>query len=170
MTFDPKAAGNKGVPVPRKGYEQRLVSYRNYAELQAKGWAVRTEGGEIHKGGAILCERFVGGVPNAIPVNESPVESIDVDKPIVLSPEFIKSFGEFIDACSVTIKEPTEERVVESVIEDSYKSEQDIVETHGVLTTVSPVDSVLLAIGEAANKVIIENDIPIKTKKIRGKK
>ena len=86
-TFDPNAAGNKGIPTPKEGYEQRRVSYRKYNDAYGKGWRIRNDdGNEYHGGDAILCERLI---VNVVPkeVLDHPLYNIDVE------PEEKKSNG-----------------------------------------------------------------------------
>mgnify|MGYP001586078250 CR=1 FL=1 len=60
MIFDPTSPGNKHVPEPKEGYEQRKVAYRKYNEAYAKGWRIRNDNGlEYHGGDSILCERLI---------------------------------------------------------------------------------------------------------------
>ena len=56
--------GNKGVPEPRPGYEQRKVLPVNYAKMVQKGYSVRFDdhNNEILIGEFMLCERPLSAV------------------------------------------------------------------------------------------------------------
>ena len=63
MTFDPQAPGNKGVPEPKAGYEQRKVLFEKYQDAIAKGWLSRLKdtGERYMTQGCVIMERKLAG-------------------------------------------------------------------------------------------------------------
>lgn len=58
--FDPTLPGNKGIPAPQEGYEQRKVSFRGCSRAKLKGWEARKMNGQQVCGADwVLCERKI---------------------------------------------------------------------------------------------------------------
>lgn len=83
---DIRPPGNKNVPAPRPGYEQRKVAHRKYSDAVTKGWNERQDEGSITYNGRdyILCEREI----------ESPKENL------ILINYFIPDYEEMIEQLS----------------------------------------------------------------------
>ena len=68
MIFNPQAAGNKGVPEPRVGHEQRKVIFTKYQEAITKGWSSRLKdtGERYMTQGCVIMERKLDGYEEPI--------------------------------------------------------------------------------------------------------
>lgn len=88
MKFDPKSAGNKGIPEPREGYEQRKVNYRNYHNAISKGFSPRLIGKmQVSGHDWILCERaIVDYIPKIVRIDTTSIPYIEPDDTGVRAP------------------------------------------------------------------------------------
>lgn len=65
--WNPNAPGNKGIPAPRDGYEQRKVALLKLHNARSKGWEPCViDGRNIVTTEWILCERRVEGVDETL--------------------------------------------------------------------------------------------------------
>ncbi len=79
IVFNQTAPGNKGVPEPKPGYEQRKVSHRKYSAAKAKGWERRVDdNGKVYDDREfVLCER-----PIKIEATERVLDMVILDDPL----------------------------------------------------------------------------------------